>query len=1134
MITKDNLKDVLIEIGFNTQDSKQYVCHFDISNCDVVVDFKKETIKYPDNLKYERATTLNFSENENFVVLECVCRLLKQGYKPEHLYLEAPIPGGHTDEKAGFSDILIRDNNETPYMIIECKTTNDKSDDEFLKEWAKTKKSGGQLFNYFNTYRQAKYLVLYTSDFESSITPIYHVITLIDNDEFLKSNSKLTSYRNIREKNGSHIEYFSVWKNTYQQDYSSNGVLEHNIEPFCVGNKKLSSNDLIEIDYSSMKKKYNQYATILRQYNVSGKENAFDKLINIFIAKIIDETLNSNELKCYWKGAAYDNYYDLHDRLSELYKIGMESFFNDRITYIENSKIEDAFRFIINKKDEAKATIYSYIRELKYFNNNPFAILDVHNEELFYKNSVILKEVVRMLQDLRLKSDKQNQFLGDLFEGFLDQGIKQSEGQFFTPMPIVRFLVSSLPIEETINKSEEPPKVIDYACGAGHFLTEYACQIKPYVENKNEIDIHEYYKSIIGIEKEYRLSKVSQVSTFMYGQDGIRIRYKDALSKEIDGVENGSYSILIANPPYSVKGFLETLEDDDLNQFQLTQYVSDRSKNDSIELFFVEKAKQLLKDNGIAAIILPITILSNGGIYITCREILFKYFEIIAIVALGSKTFGKTNTKTATLFLRKREEKPDIAKHLENRIASWFNGEFSDDVVYDDDEILKQYCEHIGVDYLDYKYFLTGELKESLLESDIFSEYIEIFFESKASANNGINQKALKIKKQYKDKIKRKKYAELSDEAKEREELEAIKAFITEIERDKLYYYMLLQHNRNVVVVRSPKKDAEQKKFLGYEFSDAKGNEGISYINNKKNDDEDATIDRIRGIDNIITPLFDPHDLKSSSKINTIIRNNFTQNGKEISIPEELFEYVSCFPMISLMDFNKASFNKTIKLTGARKTIIDSDFELEKIKALTDSLGGLWTGKKPPYKNVSVIRNTNFTFNGEINLENVEKIDAESRQLEKRTLEKGDIILEKSGGSETQAVGRVVLYDLAPSAGKYTYSNFTARLRIKESRKNDIKPEYLHAVLSYLYLIGETFYYQSGSSGLQNLSLPDYLAIKIPVPKKNIQDNIINGFININDKFRSQNMTMEKIKNKYVSDIKDLFLKFGVIKAINE
>jgi type I restriction enzyme M protein len=79
-----------------------------------------------------------------------------------------------------------------------------------------------------------------------------------------------------------------------------------------------------------------------------------------------------------------------------------------------------------------------------------------------------------MLQDIRLKTDQQNQFLGDMFEGFLDQGIKQSEGQFFTPMPIVKFILSSLPLERIILEHEQPPKVIDYACGAGHFLNEYA------------------------------------------------------------------------------------------------------------------------------------------------------------------------------------------------------------------------------------------------------------------------------------------------------------------------------------------------------------------------------------------------------------------------------------------------------------------------------------------------------------------------------------------------------------------------------------------------------------------------------------------------------------------------------------
>ena len=83
-----------------------------------------------------------------------------------------------------------------------------------------------------------------------------------------------------------------------------------------------------------------------------------------------------------------------------------------------------------------------------------------------------------MLQDIRLRTEKPNQFLGDLFEGFLDQGVKQNEGQFFTPLPIVRFIVSSLPLK-TLHAEPAVPKVIDYACGAGHFLNEYAQQVKP-------------------------------------------------------------------------------------------------------------------------------------------------------------------------------------------------------------------------------------------------------------------------------------------------------------------------------------------------------------------------------------------------------------------------------------------------------------------------------------------------------------------------------------------------------------------------------------------------------------------------------------------------------------------------------
>ena len=135
-----------------------------------------------------------------------------------------------------------------------------------------------------------------------------------------------------------------------------------------------------------------------------------------------------------------------------------------------------------------------------------------------------------MLQDIQLKTQEENQFLGDMFEGFLDQGVKQSEGQFFTPMPIVKFILKSLPLEQIITESDQIPKVIDYACGAGHFLNEYAQEIKLILEQRKEAEIDKYFEMVFGIEKEYRLSKVSKVSAFMYGQDDINIVYADSLA----------------------------------------------------------------------------------------------------------------------------------------------------------------------------------------------------------------------------------------------------------------------------------------------------------------------------------------------------------------------------------------------------------------------------------------------------------------------------------------------------------------------------------------------------------------------------------------------------------------------------
>lgn len=648
MITVDNLKKVLEELHYTKKKSKEiYEKKYDEYDCVIKVDFDNKQITYPEDkgMKIHRKTTCNFSENENFVVLECITSLLDKGYKPSNIELEKPMPGGH-DDTGGFCDIQVKDNDERTFLLIECKKA-----DEFEKFWKRTLADGDQLFRYYNSYRQAKALCMYTSDYTDSLKRYTNIISMTDNEEYLQTNASLKSFKQVQLDNGDKVDYFNVWKDTYQLDFATNGIFEDEIEPYTIGKAKYCVDDLREVDNESMQKKYHEFATILRQHNVGSHENAFDKLVNLFLAKIVDETLNSNELQFYWKGAAYDDYYSLQDRLQKLYKEGMEKFLGEEVTYIDQKQVSEAFHLFKNDPDATRNKILDYFRQLKFYTNSDFAFLDVHNEELFYQNATILKKIVKMLEDIKLKTEEQNQFLGDLFEGFLDDGVKQSEGQFFTPLPIVKFIVSSLPLETLIRDTSEIPKAIDYACGAGHFLTEYASCIKKYVKQYKNISPNEYFKETYGVEKEYRLSKVSKVSAFMYGQDDIQIIYGDALASN-KKVSDNTYSVLIANPPYSVKGFLETINEADRKKFSLYSKVSDVQKNNSIETFFVERAKQLLKENGIAAIILPSSILSNNNIYEYCREIILKFFDIIAIAEFGSGTFGKTGTNTVTLFLR--------------------------------------------------------------------------------------------------------------------------------------------------------------------------------------------------------------------------------------------------------------------------------------------------------------------------------------------------------------------------------------------------------------------------------------------------------------------------------------------------
>ena len=187
MIQVNNFRKVLQTIGF-IKDTKldKFIKQFE--TCIIEVDFDNKTIVYPESngLIVHDKTTSNFEHPENFVVLECVCRLLEKGYRPEHIELEPRWTLGH-NAKGGKADILVKDSKGIPLLIIECKTAGS----EFNKEKKNTEEDGGQLFSYWQQENATRWLALYASDFiNDELSFTCKIINCTDDPNIIKVAEK--------------------------------------------------------------------------------------------------------------------------------------------------------------------------------------------------------------------------------------------------------------------------------------------------------------------------------------------------------------------------------------------------------------------------------------------------------------------------------------------------------------------------------------------------------------------------------------------------------------------------------------------------------------------------------------------------------------------------------------------------------------------------------------------------------------------------------------------------------------------------------------------------------------------------------------------------------------------------------
>ncbi|EAL6797891.1 restriction endonuclease [Campylobacter jejuni] len=1078
MITKDNLKQVLENLGFKNK-NENYVKT--INNYTLLIDYKNQSINYPKEIKIHDKTTSNFSHPENFVVFECVHRLLEKGYKAEHLELEPKWNLGR-DKKGGKADILVKDNENNPYLIIECKTTDSKNS-EFIKEWNRMQEDGGQLFSYFQQEKGVKYLCLYTSDFSDKLEYKNYIIQAYDNEEYLKEKELQNSYK----KSNNNIELFKTWKESYELQYFKQGIFEANVNAYKILEITPTFDNLKELKEEG---KYHEFAKILRKHNISGKENAFDKLVNIFLCKIYDETFNKNNLKFGYFGVMADTYANMQDRLMWLYKEAMKEFLGEKITFVSNEDIEKDFKQL--KIKTLKEVMQNYIKELKFYSNNDFAFLEVHNKELFLKNALVLKEIVELFANYKLTQNSTNQFLGNLFELFLQKGMKQDEGQFFTPIQICEFIMYSLPLQEMLSKSSKALRVIDYACGAGHFLNTYANELKRYL---TEDELKEHYKNIYGIEKEYRLSKVSKVSSAMYGQNEINILYADALASfelantnNLEGekakpqIESNSFDLLIANPPYSVKGFLETLSDKSKNTYKLFNDDINIETNNSIECFFCERANQILNDNAKAAIILPSSILNKDSIYKNTREILFQNFDFIAIVELGNQTFGATGTNTIILFLRKKETFKQ-ENHLISQDYSLIKERIEAENLKDNENFyqnyLSAYCDFRKFDKELYSNFLNGNLDFNLAELEAFKDYRNAFRQTS-------DYKKLKESKIYK-------------ESKDKQDLEdkAFLAYAQAIEKDKLLYFSL-SLNQEVLIIKSPSDIKEQKKFLGYEWSNRKGDEGLKELHEP-----------------YLSPLFERGNPQNETKLNTLIYKSFL-NTLDV-IPQELQTYATKARLVDMIDFEKVEFNKAISLNPkTQREEIKSQYPLVKLKICGDFfMGGTPSRKNINYWNGDIKWLTISDYsNHQVIMDTKEKITREGfKNSNAKMIQKGAVVV-----SIYATIGRVGILG----------EDMTTNQAIVAIIPNE---EFINKYLMYaIDYFKFQLYNEVITTSQQNINLGILQNMVIPKPPLEIQKQIVAECEKIEEQYNTLSLSIEE----YQKLIKAILQKCGIIEDDQE
>jgi len=627
-------------------------------------DFAKSTISYTNAIKQTREIK-KITGDEEIVRAYVLTKLVNiLGYKPENIEIEKEYDIGRPKVNKPRIDVVVRDNNGDAFLYIELKSPEDyeKDKDEVIEK---------QLFNLASQEKGqgigVKYLILYSFDIVND--EINDKCIIIDYEKY-------TSFDSWKEERNFADELPARYGNAQK-------------EPFIKGEKKDLETNFSHEQLESLRKNLHN---VLWGGGGTDDNEVFSSLTNLILAKIQDESEKKRNEKYDFQMFTYAKKGDeefetkdqLFDRINTLYRRALKQ----RLNILDEKKLNKSY--VIDENKFSLAKLKYTVQELE-----KYSFVDG-------KNSFDGKDI-----------------LGDFFEGIIREGFKQSKGQFFTHINVVRFLLWGLQLDklalDRVNNDLEIPYLIDPSAGSGTFLIEYMkfitknlkYRFKDKLDDTRDIDdkFHQWFMPdhrenkwakdyIYGSEINFNLGTATKVNMILHGDGSSNIFVKDGLlpfklyDKETapnflkqyepdnlyaDKEVNKQFDVIITNPPFSVD------LDNDTKKNVKKEFVFGGKKNS--ENLFIERWYQLLKPNGRFAAVLPESVFdTTENKYI--RLFIYKYFKVKAVVSLPQVTFEPyTSTKTSLLFAQKKT--PDEITQW-NDLWSKYSNEWS---------LLKTRCE---------------------------------------------------------------------------------------------------------------------------------------------------------------------------------------------------------------------------------------------------------------------------------------------------------------------------------------------------------------------------------------------------------------------------------------------------------